>query len=206
MSKQLNETSKFLSYVLRHEPQAIGLTLDREGWAEIDALITGAKTAGKELDVELIRAVVAGSDKKRFAISEDGFRIRAVQGHSTDTVAIQHEAKVPPELLYHGTATRFLDSILAEGLRPGERHHVHLSQDIETATTVGQRYGKPVVLKIEALRMYSQGLAFFQADNGVWLTGEVPPTFIDRTGVEEQESGCGGSHDPFKPNPPRSVT
>lgn len=206
MSKQHNETSKFLSYVLRHEPYAIGLTLDREGWAEIDALITGAKTAGKELDVELIRAVVAGSDKKRFAISEDGFRIRAVQGHSTDTVAIQYEARVPPEVLYHGTATRFLDSILAEGLRPGARHHVHLSQDIATATTVGQRYGKPVVLKIEALRMHSEGFALFQADNSVWLTGEVPPTFIDRAGAEEQESGCGGSHDPFKPNPPRSVT
>ena len=179
MSKQHNETSKFLSYVLRHEPHAIGLTLDREGWAEIDALIAGAKTAGRELDVELIRAVVAGSDKKRFAISDDGQRIRAVQGHSTDTVAIQHEPKQPPEFLYHGTATRFLDSILREGLRPGERHHVHLSQDIVTATAVGQRYGKPVVLKIEALRMRRQGFKFFQADNGVWLTEQVPSSFLD---------------------------
>lgn len=181
MSKQHAETSKFLSYVLRHEPHAIGLALDSEGWAEIDALITGAKTAGRDLDVALIRAVVAGSDKKRFAISEDGLRIRAVQGHSTDTVAIQHEAKVPPELLYHGTATRFLDSILAEGLRPGERHHVHLSADITTATAVGQRYGKPVVLKIEALRMHQQGFKFFQADNGVWLTDPIPAKFIDQT-------------------------
>jgi len=139
MSKQHDETSKFLSYVLRHEPHAIGITLDSEGWADIDALITCALTAGRTLDHELIRAVVASSDKKRFAISEDGLRIRAVQGHSTDTVAIQHEAKQPPEFLYHGTATRFLDSILAEGLRPGQRHHVHLSQDIATATTVGQR-------------------------------------------------------------------
>lgn len=180
MSKQHNETSKFLSYVLRHEPHAIGLTLDREGWAEIDALIDGAKTAGRKLDVELIRAVVAGSDKKRFAISEDGRRIRAVQGHSTDTVAIQHEPKQPPEFLYHGTATRFLDSILAEGLRPGERHHVHLSQDIVTATAVGQRHGKPVVLEIEALRMHRQGFKFFQADNGVWLVAQVPNEFIQR--------------------------
>lgn len=179
MSKH-TDTSKFLSYVLRHEPQAIGLILDREGWAEIDALIAGARMAGKELDVELIRAVAAGSDKKRFAISDDGLHIRAEQGHSTDTVAIQHEAKVPPEFLYHGTATRFLDSILAEGLRPGERHHVHLSEDVSIATAVGQRYGKPVVLKIEALRMHSQGFEFFQADNGVWLTGHVPIPYLGR--------------------------
>ncbi len=174
MSKKYNQASKFLSYVLRHEPHAIGLTLDREGWADLDTLIAQAKTAGSELDVELIYAVVAGSDKKRFAISEDGVRIRAVQGHSTDTVAIKHEAKVPPQFLYHGTATRFLDSILAEGLRPGERHHVHLSQDIVTATSVGQRYGIPVVLNIEALRMHQQGFKFFQSDNGVWLTENVP--------------------------------
>lgn len=147
MSKQHAEVSKFLSYVLRHEPHAIGLTLDREGWAEVDALIAGAQQAGRTLDVELLRAVVSSSDKKRFALSDDGRRIRAVQGHSIDTVAIQREPKQPPEFLYHGTATRFLDSILAEGLRPGERHHVHLSEDVSTATAVGQRYGKPVVLR-----------------------------------------------------------
>jgi putative RNA 2'-phosphotransferase len=178
MSKQHSDTSKFLSYVLRHEPHAIGLTLDSEGWAEIDALIAGAKQAGHTLDAELIRAVVSSSDKKRFALSDDGRRIRAVQGHSTDTVAIQREPKQPPEFLYHGTATRFLDSILAEGLRSGERHHVHLSEDVSTATAVGQRYGKPIVLKVEALRMHSQGFVFFQADNGVWLTEQVPASFF----------------------------
>jgi len=178
MSKQHAEVSKFLSYVLRHEPHAIGLTLDREGWAEVDALIAGAQQAGRTLDVELLRAVVSSSDKKRFALSDDGRRIRAVQGHSIDTVAIQREPKQPPEFLYHGTATRFLDSILAEGLRPGERHHVHLSEDVSTATAVGQRYGKPVVLKVEALQMYRQGFVFFQADNGVWLTERVPKEHI----------------------------
>ena len=179
MSKQLTEASKFLSYVLRHEPQAIGLTLDREGWAEIAALIEGATHAGKQIDVELIRTVVATSAKKRFAISDDGLRIRAVQGHSTETVSITHTEKVPPEFLYHGTATRFLESIRREGLLPGERHYVHLSQDVPTATAVGQRYGKPVVLKIEALRMYQQGFKFFQAENGVWLTTQVPTDFLD---------------------------
>jgi putative RNA 2'-phosphotransferase len=178
MSKQHAETSKFLSYVLRHEPQAIGLTLDGDGWADIGSLIAGARQVGKTLDLELIQAVVAGSDKKRFAISDDALRIRAVQGHSTKTVTIQHEAKVPPEFLYHGTAARFLDSILAEGLRSGDRHHVHLSEDIVIATTAGQRYGKPVVLKIETLRMHQQGFKLLQADNGVWLTEFVPIVHI----------------------------
>lgn len=103
-----------------------------------------------------------------------------MQGHSTEAVAIEREPQQPPEFLYHGTATRFLDSILAEGLRPGERHHVHLSEDVSTATAVGQRYGKPVVLKIKARRMHRQGFMFFQADNGVWLSGLIPAQFIDQ--------------------------
>jgi putative RNA 2'-phosphotransferase len=178
MSKQHAETSKFLSYVLRHEPQAIGLVLDREGWADITALMAGARQSGRKLDEALIRAVVESSDKKRFAISEDGLRIRAVQGHSTDTVAITYTEKEPPEFLYHGTATRFLESILKEGLKSGERQHVHLSEDVQTAIAVGHRYGKPVVLKIEALRMYRKGFKFFQAENGVWLSGHVPIDFL----------------------------
>jgi putative RNA 2'-phosphotransferase len=178
MSKQHTDTSKFLSYVLRHEPHAIGLTLDREGWADIAALIAGARQAGRELDEALIRAVVASNEKKRFAISEDGRRIRAVQGHSAESVSIAYAEKVPPEFLYHGTATRFLESILREGLKPGERQHVHLSQDTQTATAVGQRYGKPVVLTVAARRMQGQGYQFFQAENGVWLTPAVPPEFL----------------------------
>jgi probable RNA 2'-phosphotransferase len=181
MNKKITETSKFLSYVLRHEPQAIGLRLDREGWVSINELLACAKQTNRDLSDALIREVVASSDKKRFAISEDGLRIRAVQGHSTNTVAIAYTAKVPPETLYHGTATRFLDSILREGLKPGSRQHVHLSGDMATAKTVGQRHGKPVVLKIEALRMYQQGFKFFQADNGVWLTTQVPAMFLKET-------------------------
>jgi putative RNA 2'-phosphotransferase len=177
-SKQLNEISKFLSYVLRHEPQSIGLQLDMEGWAEIDFLIAGAAKEGRVLDRELILAVVSRSDKKRFAISNDAQYIRAVQGHSTESVNLQYIEKEPPEFLYHGTATRFLESIQKKGLIAGSRHHVHLSQDMATAASVGQRYGKPVVLKIEALQMYQQSFKFFQAENGVWLTSQVPIFFI----------------------------
>jgi putative RNA 2'-phosphotransferase len=174
MSKQLTETSKFLSYVLRHQPDAIGITLDLEGWVDIAALIVAAAKDGKQLDRDLIQTVVTTSDKKRFAISDDGLRIRAVQGHSTESVDIKYVEKVPPEFLYHGTATRFLDSIRKEGLLPGSRQYVHLSQDEQTALAVGQRHGKPVVLKIGALRMHQQGFKFYQAENGVWLVNDVP--------------------------------
>lgn len=179
MNKPLIEASKFLSYVLRHRPDSIGLALDREGWADITALIAGATHAGTPLDRTTVEQVVATSDKRRFAISNDGLRIRAVQGHSTENVAIAFREKVPPEVLYHGTATRLLDSILKEGLRSGERQYVHLSGDAQTAIAVGQRYGRPVVLRIEALLMHQQGFKFFQAENGVWLTEQVPNSFLN---------------------------
>jgi len=179
MSKRLAEISKFLSYVLRHQPEAIGLTLDAEGWADIDRLIACANQSGHALTRTLLQEVVETNDKKRFTISEDGARIRAAQGHSTQSVAIAHVEKLPPEFLYHGTATRFLESIREQGLLPGSRHYVHLSEDEQNAVSVGQRYGKPVVLKIEALRMQQQGFKFFQAENGVWMTDSVMPDFIN---------------------------
>lgn len=173
-SKQRTETSKFLSFVLRHEPQAIGLNLNSEGWADMDALMAAATQHGRTLDRTLIEQVVTASEKKRFALSADGACIRAVQGHSTSSVAISFEKKIPPAKLYHGTAERFLESIRKEGLKPGERQHVHLSEDVNTATAVGQRYGKPVVLTVDAKAMHAQGFKFFQAENGVWLTAGVP--------------------------------
>lgn len=178
MSKQYSEISKFLSFVLRHQPDAIGITLDREGWTDISALIDAAANDGKHLDRDMIHAVVASSDKKRFAISDDGMRIRAVQGHSTETVDINYVARLPPEFLYHGTATRFMESIQKDGLLPGSRQYVHLSQDEETARAVGQRHGKPMVLELKALLMHEQGFKFFQAENGVWLSSHVPIIFI----------------------------
>jgi putative RNA 2'-phosphotransferase len=189
MSKRHTEIGKFLSYVLRHEPHAIGLTLDREGWAGISELIEGAKNSGRALDAALIRAVVDSNDKKRFALSEDGLRIRAVQGHSTTSVSLTLQQKPPPQFLYHGTATRFLDSILKEGLKPGSRQHVHLSEEIATAISVGSRYGKPVVLKIDARRMHQQKHPFFQAENLVWLTANVPTEFIIPPDEEDGQHG-----------------
>lgn len=178
MKTNTTETSKFLSYVLRHNPQAIDLTLDSEGWADIATLIDGARRAGKVLDDTLLRTVVRDNDKQRFSISEDGKRIRAAQGHTTETVAISHTAITPPATLFHGTATRFIPSIMQEGLKPGQRQHVHLSDNRQTAMSVGQRYGAPVILRVAAKAMHDQGFAFYQADNGVWLTAHVPTTFL----------------------------
>lgn len=178
MEKRITEASKFLSFVLRHQPEAIGLRLDAEGWADVDELIARAASDGKVLTRELITTVVETSDKKRFTLSEDGERIRAAQGHSTPQVAINYPEKTPPEFLYHGTASRFLSSINAQGLRPGSRHYVHLSADEETARAVGQRHGKPVIITVKAGEMYQRGVKFYQAENGVWLTGEVGIKFL----------------------------
>lgn len=174
MSKPLNETSKFLSYVLRHQPEAIGITLDTEGWVDIATLILAATKHGTRLDRDLIDAIVATSEKKRFSVSADGLRIRAAQGHSTESVNINYIEKTPPQYLYHGTAAINLDSIRRTGILPGSRKYVHLAEDEPTAYAVGQRHGRPVVLKIDALRMHQQGHKFYQAENGVWLTGSVP--------------------------------
>lgn len=180
MGKQYTEISKFLSFVLRHQPDAIGITLDVEGWVDIAILITAATKDGKMLNIDLIRDVVATSDKKRFAISDDGLRLRAVHGHSTHSVDIKYIEQIPPEFLFHGTATRFLDAIFKEGLMSGSRQYVHLSQDAQMALVVGRRHGQPVVIDIKALLMHEQGFKFFRAENGVWLTSVVPVNFISQ--------------------------
>lgn len=178
MEKRITETSKFLSFVLRHQPEAIGLRLDVEGWADINELIARSAREGKVLTRELITTVVETSEKKRFTLSPDGERIRAAQGHSTLQVAINYPEKTPPEFLYHGTASRFLSSIKAQGLRPGSRQYVHLSADEVTARAVGQRHGKPVIIMVKAREMYQRGIPFYQAENGVWLTSEVSVEFL----------------------------
>ncbi|WP_019500995.1 RNA 2'-phosphotransferase [Pseudanabaena sp. PCC 6802] len=177
MSKNLESTSKFLSLVLRHRPETIGLALDEAGWANVESLIELATKHKHPLSRELIEEIVAKNDKKRFSLSADSSSIRANQGHSVK-VNLGLAIAVPPELLYHGTATRFIESIKLHGLIPGSRQHVHLSFDIETAAKVGQRHGKPIVLIVKALQMYESGRSFYLSDNGVWLTESVPTTFI----------------------------
>lgn len=172
-------TSKLLSYVLRHRPDGIGLALDAHGWASVDELLASLAAYGKPVDRALLERVVADNDKQRFAFSPDGSRIRASQGHSI-AVDLQLREAEPPAVLYHGTASRFLKAILASGLRPGARHHVHLSADIATATRVGARHGFPAVLAVDAARMRADGIVFYLSDNGVWLTAEVKPKYLDQ--------------------------
>ncbi len=177
MHDTLVSTSKFLSLVLRHQPEVIGLELDDAGWADIDRLIALAQPH-RPLTRALIDAVVANNSKQRFAISEDGRRIRANQGHSID-IALGLQPVAPPVRLYHGTATRFVEAIRREGLDKRSRQHVHLSADAGTATHVGARHGKPVVLVVHADAMAAAGYAFFRSANGVWLTDAVPAAFIN---------------------------
>jgi putative RNA 2'-phosphotransferase len=178
MSNDVVRISKFLSRVLRHRPQSIGLTVDRHGWAQVDELIEKVNQARIALTPELLAEVVAANDKQRFAYSDDGLRIRASQGHSFP-VDLELEPQPPPEYLFHGTARANLASIREQGLRHGRRNHVHLSKDEATAFQVGQRHGSPMVLKIRALAMEASGHPFWLSANGVWLTEQVPVEFID---------------------------
>ena len=169
----LKKTSKYLSYILRHNPSSIGLALDTHGWTDIDELIE--KSKDMDLDRALLEEVVDTNAKKRFAI--DGDKIRANQGHS---IIIDLELKhlSPPNKLYHGTATRFLDSIMRYGLTKQARHHVHLSNNIDTAINVGKRHGKVAILELDAKKMDEEGFIFYCSNNGVWLTDSVPVRFL----------------------------
>ena len=169
--------SKFLSLVLRHKPEEIGIRLDDSGWVEISHLLAGCSRHGVKLTPAELEEVVTKNDKQRFAISGDRLSIRASQGHSIE-VDLGYEPAVPPDLLYHGTAERFLMSIHQKGLVKGNRHHVHLSTTVETAVNVGGRHGKPVVLTVDAACMVQEGLAFYLSANGVWLTEAVPPSYL----------------------------
>jgi len=170
--------SKFMSLVLRHQPQKIGLELDAAGWANVDELLRLSATAGRAFTHDDLVDVVTTSDKQRFALSDDGLRIRANQGHSIE-VELELPALAPPDGLFHGTARRFLDAILHEGLSRRARHHVHLTANRDTAIAVGRRYGTPVLLRIDARRMHEDGYLFRCSANGVWLADEVPATYLE---------------------------
>lgn len=169
--------SKFLSLALRHNPDALGITLDAHGWTPVDVLLRQLKKAGHPLTRDELQILVDTNDKKRFTLSVDGRSIRAAQGHSVE-VNLALSPSEPPAILFHGTATANLDSIFAKGLIPGGRQQVHLSTDRDTAVKVGTRHGKPVVLTVDAAKMHADGVLFFQADNGVWLTDAVHQDYL----------------------------
>lgn len=178
--EQTTRTSKFLSLVLRHQPDAAGITLDPAGWISVSDLLAGCARAHKPLSREELDHVVTTNAKKRFEFSADGTRIRASQGHSVD-VELAYEPQVPPPQLYHGTATRFLDSIREKGLLKMQRHHVHLSAETKVTMEVGARHGQPVLLTLDAAAMHEHGYVFYRSTNGVWLVDHVPVEFISFT-------------------------
>jgi putative RNA 2'-phosphotransferase len=169
--------SKRLSYVLRHAPDGVGLTLDAAGWVAVDDLLTALARHGLRLTREQLDRVVAGNDKQRFAFDDTGTRIRASQGHSVP-VDLGYAAATPPDVLFHGTPTSSLDQILVQGLRPGRRHAVHLSTDVATASVVGARRGDHLVLRVDAAAMAAEGARFTRSANGVWLVDAVPPQHL----------------------------
>ncbi|MCF3112063.1 RNA 2'-phosphotransferase [Niabella sp. CC-SYL272] len=177
--KQLLTVSKFLSLVLRHKPETIGIRLDEHGWTDVDVLIEKAGLYGVSFDKALLNEVVATNSKKRFAFNDSMKKIRASQGHSVAIDLGYHHQK-PPEMLYHGTGEQSVPSILSSGLEKRSRQHVHLSSDVETAIKVGQRHGTPVVLKVAAGQMYANDFTFYLSDNGVWLTDHVPAKYLEQ--------------------------
>jgi putative RNA 2'-phosphotransferase len=175
--KQLTQISKFLSLVLRHQPETIGIQLDPNGWADVAELLEKANHYGVKFDREILNHIVETNSKKRFAFNDTFDKIRASQGHSID-VALGYTNQKPPAILFHGTSEKSVLSILATGLERGNRQHVHLSSDLETALKVGQRHGKPFVFKVFAEQMYHDKFEFYLSDNGVWLTDNVPTKYL----------------------------
>lgn len=175
--KSLVKRSKYLARHLRHQPEALGLTLDPGGWVAVDALLAAMRRHGIELSRAQLDEIVARNNKQRFSFDETGTRIRANQGHSIP-VDLQLAPATPPDALYHGTSKATIGPILREGLQKMRRQHVHLSRDKATAIKVGSRHGAPIVLLVDAAAMARDGYQFFLSDNGVWLTDHVPPQYL----------------------------
>lgn len=174
----LTDTSRFISLILRHRPDTIGITLDEHGWANVEELISGISKT-QPITMEILEEIVSTDNKQRYSFNEDKTLIRANQGHSIP-VDVELEAITPPPVLYHGTGEKYVASIDASGLMPKSRLYVHLSADEETANTVGARHGKPVVYVVNAEQMHNDGYVFYRSVNGVWLTKSVPVLYLEK--------------------------
>lgn len=174
---KLTLISKYISLILRHKPEVIGIKLDEHGWADVNELISGIKKEYKEFDMKTLEEIVRTDNKYRYSFNDDKTKIRANQGHSID-VDVELEEKEPPEILYHGTGRKYVESIEKQGLIPKSRLYVHLSSDKLTANNVGARHGIPVIYHIDAKKMFNDGYKFYMSTNGVWLTKEVPVEYL----------------------------
>ncbi|WP_431164973.1 RNA 2'-phosphotransferase [Tenacibaculum halocynthiae] len=176
--KNIKRISKFLSLLLRHQPEKIGLQLDSNGWATVEELLQKSRKHGVRFTIDELEGVVVNNDKKRFTFNDDKTKIRANQGHSLKTIDLELKPVQPPEFLYHGTVAKFMNAIHDKGLQKMSRQHVHLSTEIETAMKVGSRRGKPIILTVKSGEMQSEGYEFYLSENNVWLTDNVPSEFI----------------------------
>ena len=173
----IEKLSKFISLILRHKPEEIGISIDQSGWAKVEDLINGINKSGRNIDMNILEEIVRTDNKQRYSFSEDKTKIRANQGHSIP-VKVELKELEPPNTLYHGTATKSLEGIKQLGIKSMSRLYVHLSKDFETAKQVGSRHGECVILAINAKRMYEDGIKFYLSENGVWLTEYVDPKYI----------------------------
>lgn len=176
--KNIEKLGKFIALILRHKPETIGITLDEHGWANVKELISGINASGRSINMKTLIHIVDTDNKQRYSFNENKTKIRANQGHSVK-VDVQLKEVEPPEYLYHGTATRFMDSIIKEGLKPMKRLHVHLFENGDFAKGIGERHGNPVVIQIRSGDMYRDGIKFYLSENGVWLTNEVLPKYFE---------------------------
>ena len=178
--RRMRNTSKFISLILRHNPQVIGISLDEHGWADVKELIDGInRTEGHSLNMDTLDEIVRTDEKQRYSFNEDHSLIRANQGHSIP-VDVELEEKIPPDILWHGTGQKYVSSIDVQGLIPKSRLYVHLSSDMETARKVGSRHGRPVIYQVECRKMTEDGYRFFLSANHVWLTKEVPVEYLKK--------------------------
>jgi putative RNA 2'-phosphotransferase len=176
----MRNTSKFISLILRHKPEVIGISLDEHGWADVEDLIAGVnQSEGHFLDMETLEEIVRADEKQRYSFNEDHTLIRANQGHSI-TVDVELEEKMPPDILWHGTGEKYVPYIDVQGLLPKSRLYVHLSSDVETAKKVGSRHGRPVIYQVDCRKMTEDGLLFYLSANNVWLTKAVPAEYLSK--------------------------
>ncbi len=179
LKQDITRISKLLSFALRHKPVDLNIHLDENGWTDVSILLQRLVEKGENINIDILKYVVATNEKQRFAFNSDETKIRANQGHSV-SVQLEYAPQQPPKFLYHGTIKKFMPFILKDGLQKMKRHHVHLTNDIATATKVAERRGKAVILIINAGQMFLKAHNFYLSDNGVWLTTAVPPEFITR--------------------------
>ena len=177
--KSDTEVSRFISLILRHKPESIGISLDEHGWADVKELIDGVNKSNHTLDMERLERIVAEDEKQRYSFNEDKTLIRANQGHSIP-VDVELKEVMPPETLYHGTGEKYTSSIDEQGLIPKSRLYVHLSSDVKTAENVGVRHGKSVIYTVKSGQMQKDGYVFYRSVNGVWLTKEVPAKYLEK--------------------------